>query len=733
MPRTLRTTWLALIAAACLLACERGEQGEETDRGGQAVERGTNHAQPLDGSAFGTPHALLIGIDDYESWPDLKYAERDALELQRILTSDYTFEPQNVELLLGEKATRAGIMNRIRGTLGKLTENDTLLIFFAGHGNLDQESEGKGYWIAANGAAPPPRGEPPDDTNWVAFSQLQSSLISTKYAARSVLLITDSCYGGGIQRGNQPSEGVTDGTYDVYFDKLRKLAPLKSRTVIASGGFETVPDVSEFARLFKEALVANRMPLVDAKYLFESQVFKTLTLVSSATPVMAALQVGPLWEGRFVFVRRDATPTDFSNALENAPVVKRFEAVPQRIVAGGHTTLHWQVENAKQVTITGLGVVPSSGSRELQPDGAARYELVAEGGKGGAVEASVEIQVEGKPRVVFFRPDRARVREGESVALRWETEGGSAVVLAGIGAVSSRGAEIVTPKRTTPYELQVLDKNQEAVTASATIEVWSAPEILRFMAQPNPANTGDKVEIFWSTRNASAVRLGDKAVEASGSITVPARAARLTLSAEGEEQSSVSESLEIVVREGAAIESFTASPPKIYAGGPVALRWSTTAATTVDLSGVGSVDAAGATVVTPASTTEYTLVATGPDGNPVRTATQVEVVPSLVGAWTNDNPSSAGPRTLSITASGGKTLSVLLGDGARPLTAVVHDAVASGAQIAQGDAKLSLAFDGKGLTLRGANAGGAVDERFHRTVMIKMLRPPMQIQNLKVE
>jgi hypothetical protein len=723
---------VALIASACLLACDRGE---DTERGGHPVEHGTNHAQPLDASAFGTPHALLIGIDDYESWPDLKYAERDALELQRILTTGYTFEPQNVELLLGEKATRAGIMNRIRGTLGNLTENDTLLIFFAGHGNLDQESEGKGYWIAANGAALPPRGEPPDDTNWVAFSQLQSSLVSSKYAARNVLLITDSCYGGGIQRGNQPAEGVPDGTYDVYFEKLRKLAPLKSRTVIASGGFETVPDVSEFARLFKEALVANRMPLVDAKYLFESQVFTTLALLSTATPVMQPLQVGPLWEGRFVFVRRDATPTDFTNALVNAPVVKRFEAVPPRIVTGGHTMLHWQTENAKQVTITGLGVVPSSGSREVQPDGAARYQLVAEGEKGGAVEASVAILVVGKPRVVFFKPDRERVRAGESVALRWETEGGSGVSLGGIGAVASRGAEIVTPKQTTSYELQVLGENDEVVTAPAQIEVWAPPEIIRFKARPNPANAGDEVEIDWATRNASAVHLDDKPVEASGSMIVQARAGRFKLSADGEERSSVSESLEIVVREGASIASLTANPQQTYAGGAVALRWNTTGATTVDLSGVGSVDATGSTIVTPGSTTEYTLVATGPDGKSVRMATRVEVLPSLVGNWTNDNPKSTGPLSLSITASGGKTLKVVLGDRANPLTAVVHDAVASSATVAGKGYKLALRFDGKGVALQGAGvvAGGALDERFHRTVMMKMLRPSAQIQNLKVE
>jgi hypothetical protein len=51
--------------------------------------------------------------------------------------------------------------------------------------------------------------------------------------------------------------------YERYAQKLRHLADKPSRQVTASGGFEQVPDQSEFARLLKYALRDNAYPVVD--------------------------------------------------------------------------------------------------------------------------------------------------------------------------------------------------------------------------------------------------------------------------------------------------------------------------------------------------------------------------------------------------------------------------------------------------------------------------------------
>ena len=81
------------------------------------------------------------------------------------------------------------------------------------------------------------------------------------------ILVTDSCYGGAVRRSAPtPGLSIPDRTgYERYAQKLRQLAGKRSRQVIASGGFEQVPDESEFARLLKSALRSNAYPLVDLK------------------------------------------------------------------------------------------------------------------------------------------------------------------------------------------------------------------------------------------------------------------------------------------------------------------------------------------------------------------------------------------------------------------------------------------------------------------------------------
>ena len=62
--------------------------------------------------------------------------------------------------------------------------------------------------------------------------------------------------------------------------------------------------------------------------------------------------------------------------------------------------------------------------------------------------------------------------------------------------------------------------------------------------------------------------------------------------------------------------SFTADPPAITAGGSSTLRWQVTGATTITIApGVGDVSGTNTTIVTPATTTTYTLTASGDGGS----------------------------------------------------------------------------------------------------------------------
>jgi hypothetical protein len=80
----------------------------------------------------------------------------------------------------------------------------------------------------------------------------------------------------------------------------------------------------------------------------------------------------------------------------------------------------------------------------------------------------------------------------------------------------------------------------------------------------------------------------------------------------------------------ASISSFSASKSIIEAGETVVLTWTTTNATSVNISpGVGTVAASGSTTVTPVATTTYTLAASGQSGSSVSSTAMVTVRPRV--------------------------------------------------------------------------------------------------------
>lgn len=69
-----------------------------------------------------------------------------------------------------------------------------------------------------------------------------------------------------------------------------------------------------------------------------------------------------------------------------------LSAIPDTIQQGQSTVLKWQTTNATDITIEGLGLAPSSGSRSVTPPASRTYTLIAKG-TGGTSEASTRITV----------------------------------------------------------------------------------------------------------------------------------------------------------------------------------------------------------------------------------------------------------------------------------------------------------------------------------------------------
>jgi hypothetical protein len=213
-------------------------------------------SDPLAGIEFGRYHALLIGNNEYRHLPDLKSAASDATQLAEVLERRYGFR---TKVLID--ADRYAILSALNALREQLTAEDNLLIYYAGHGELD-EANNRGYWL-------PVDAEPDSNANWIASVAITDILNIMK--ARQVLLVADSCYAGALTRssvGRMPT-GTTEQERRRWLEAMTKK---RARTVLTSGGLSPVLDVgggghSVFAKAMLEVLSGNT-ELLDGQRLY---------------------------------------------------------------------------------------------------------------------------------------------------------------------------------------------------------------------------------------------------------------------------------------------------------------------------------------------------------------------------------------------------------------------------------------------------------------------------------
>ena len=222
--------------------------------------RGTGKLSPAtlkqDLAGFGRYHALVIGNDHYKHWPELMNAIADATAIANVLKEQYGFQ---VTLL--KDASRAQIMKALNQYRKVLTEKDNLLIYYAGHGHLEQGID-RGYWI-------PVDAETTDNSEWVLLPSVTDML--QLISAKHVMVVADSCFSGKLTRSSlaQLKPGLTD---EARIDLLKTLAQKRVRTAMTSGGVKPVLDAggsghSIFADAFLGVLEENASVL-EAERLF---------------------------------------------------------------------------------------------------------------------------------------------------------------------------------------------------------------------------------------------------------------------------------------------------------------------------------------------------------------------------------------------------------------------------------------------------------------------------------
>jgi hypothetical protein len=245
------------------------------------------------GVELGRYHAVVIGNNEYSAYPKLASAVSDADKVSAVLSRKYGFEVHTVR-----NGTKLEILTALDEMRAQLKPEDNLLVYFAGHGELDGASQ-QGYWIPVDAR----QGDP---STWISNRAISDILNSM--TAKHVLVVADSCYSGAMTRASVPAFNAAIGD-DKYGEWVKTMSGSRSRTALTSGGLAPVPDSSAggnslFARALVTALEDNGQ-LMEGQKLFREV---TASLAAAATessllqfPEYAPIQFAGHEAGEFFF------------------------------------------------------------------------------------------------------------------------------------------------------------------------------------------------------------------------------------------------------------------------------------------------------------------------------------------------------------------------------------------------------------------------------------------------
>jgi uncharacterized caspase-like protein len=162
-------------------------------------------------------HALVIGINKYKHAPPLEYALNDAEAVASLLVDKYNFPKSNVTILC-DGAAKASTIRSAFLKYTKLTTDDRILFFFAGHGHTVTARRGETGFLV------PSDGKVDDLSTLIRWDELtrNAELIPAKH----ILFLMDACYGGLALKRKAPQSG----SMRFFKDMLQRY----SRQVISS-------------------------------------------------------------------------------------------------------------------------------------------------------------------------------------------------------------------------------------------------------------------------------------------------------------------------------------------------------------------------------------------------------------------------------------------------------------------------------------------------------------------
>ena len=228
---------------------------------------------------------FVIGIDDYQYWPQLNNAVKDGSDIAQVLMENYNFRFTDITFLKNEQATMNNIYKGLRSMIEKVTAQDNLLIYFSGHGHFD-ELLNEGYWIPSDAQVD----SPGDYLSNTSILKLIEN-INTQHT----FLVADACFSGSL---------FADSKRGGYYDKVDRY---KSRWGLASGRLEAVSDGAIGTNSPFSLILLNYLRQNDDDEFAVSELIQHVKIhvaeVSDQTPIGNPLRMNGDEGGEFVFRR----------------------------------------------------------------------------------------------------------------------------------------------------------------------------------------------------------------------------------------------------------------------------------------------------------------------------------------------------------------------------------------------------------------------------------------------
>lgn len=246
------------------------------------AETAKERLSPPPSGVFEQGHALVIGVANYPRVNPLPESVlNDARDLHALLTDSSTcgYPPAQITQLLDAEATAGGIHTALADLAARTGPDDTVVVFFSGHGAHDPAGADTRQYILPYDCDPAnlPGSAIPGDEMTAMLREIKASRL---------LVLFDSCHSGGA---GDPKAVLPQLKLGLSEDYYRALAQGKGRVVIASSRPDEVSwalsgmDNSLFTHYLLEALRGQCYTLGDGYV----RVFDVFRYVADHVPTRA--------------------------------------------------------------------------------------------------------------------------------------------------------------------------------------------------------------------------------------------------------------------------------------------------------------------------------------------------------------------------------------------------------------------------------------------------------------